>query len=134
MTHHTQPSPTLNFHSNYTSVVLYLNISFHFKIQKLCKSYHRSAQQLVLSFNPFLFLPHLQLQRNSICSIQKSGFVFGQSTGGSQGVNTCFHRKKNEEMDACRTQMLYLKRLIDKNLAKALPSIKNFISGKNMMG
>lgn len=34
----------MNFPSNHTSVVLYLNISLQLEIQKWCNSYHKSAQ------------------------------------------------------------------------------------------
>lgn len=49
------------------------------------------------------------------------------------GVKYLFSQERNEEMDACRTYIFYLKCPVDKNLANALPCIKNFISGKNMI-
>lgn len=36
----------MNFHSNHTSVVLYLSISLQLEIQKWCNSYHKPAQTL----------------------------------------------------------------------------------------
>lgn len=127
---HTTPSPV----SQWTAIQITLQwfCTWLFPYTSRCRNYAKVItdlpKQLLLSH------PFPAVAKDSTCSIQKAGFLFGPSTGGSQGLNTCFHRKEMRKWMLAGHKSSFLKCLVDKNLAKVLPCIKNFISGKNMMG